>query len=47
MRLFQEHSNILEDMTMRSHLTTIRHFKHAVGVMFENARKTGKIIFLS
>lgn len=40
MRLFQEHSHILEDVTMRNRLTTIRHFKHAAGVMFENARKT-------
>lgn len=44
MRLFQEHSRLLEDVTISNHLTKIYHCKYAVGVMYENARKTWKII---
>lgn len=44
MTLFQEHSSVLEDMTISNHLTKIHHSKYAVGVLCENARKTWKII---
>lgn len=44
MRLFQEHSGLIEEMAVSNHLTKIHHAKYTVGLMSENARKTWKII---
>lgn len=44
MRLFQEHSSLVEDMTIINHLAKNHHAKFTIGLMSQNATKTWKII---